>query len=178
MRFKVIYITDDLERNPQCAGDNKKYHHLIDEWVIDEAALLVVSEDGGVWKAREFLSQVSFEQGLISGVPKDGSQNTGGYHPEHRNPFKVYRGGVVQIPQMLHIPHRRGGRTDTIKLKRRSYFGVLLRSPQVFEGHYKLLLKGGASRLEAIRAALLLTLLLVCPNKNPIQRDARSVFPN
>lgn len=68
MRFEVICITDDLQRNPQCAGDNEKCHHLIDEWVVDEIALLVVSEEGEVWAMKEFLS-LDLEQGLISGVP-------------------------------------------------------------------------------------------------------------
>ena len=44
-----------------------------------------------------------------------------------------------------------------IKLKRRSYLGVVLRLPVVFRTHYKMLRAGGNSRIEAARVAVFLT---------------------
>ena len=48
----------------------------------------------------------------------------------------------------------------TIHLRKRSRMGVLLKLPQVFAVHFKILRSGQNSKMESVRAAYLLTLQL------------------
>ena len=59
MKCRVVWVTNNLEMNPECEKANKEFPHLI-EYVEDDFDGFVVDEDDddAFWPVREFFMMV------------------------------------------------------------------------------------------------------------------------
>lgn len=53
MKYRSVYVTNNLKDYPEYAEDTALYPHLV-EYIEDEAAGFIVAENGDFWPDREF----------------------------------------------------------------------------------------------------------------------------
>jgi hypothetical protein len=59
IEFRVVTITKDLERNPECREATEEFPEMV-PYVEDEVEVFVVG-GGDFWPAREFFNMLSVE---------------------------------------------------------------------------------------------------------------------
>jgi len=57
IEFRVVTVTNDLERNPECLDDTDEFPQCV-RCVEDEVETFIVG-NGDFWPAREFFNMVS-----------------------------------------------------------------------------------------------------------------------
>lgn len=63
--FRVVKITNNLDKYPQCREDNEEFPNLVPR-VEDEFEIFVVDpRDGGFWMAKEFFECTSTTHFII-----------------------------------------------------------------------------------------------------------------
>lgn len=53
MKYRVVWVTNNLEIHPECKEANEEFPHMI-EYVEDDSDGFVVNEEGRFWAVREF----------------------------------------------------------------------------------------------------------------------------
>ena len=55
IKFRVVHVTTNLKVYPGCREDNEEFPHLVKRLIVDDFESFVIDEDGGYWKAKDFL---------------------------------------------------------------------------------------------------------------------------